>query len=184
MSFLNSDDCMTIGVIFLQFKKYFIYFNKVVLVQLESFLESNTTFEKFQSGFRKHHSTESALFKVLNDILLFVDSGDSVMLLLLDLSADCDTADHKILISRLEQYVGIIGCALDWFKSYLDDRTFYVCLDGFSLSSCALKFGVPQGSILAPVLFSLYICLLWGPFLPSMGCYFISMLVTPKLICP
>lgn len=120
---------------------------------MQSFAESNNTFEKIQSEFRKQHSTESALFKVLNDILLFVDS---VMLLLLDLSTDFDTADHKILISRLEQYVGIKGCALDWFKSFLDDITFYVFLDGFSSSSFALKFGVPQGSILAPVLFSLY----------------------------
>lgn len=97
------------------------------------------------------------------------------MLLLLHLNADFDTADHKILISRLEQYVGIKGCALDWFKSYLDGITFYVCFDGFSSSSCALKFGVPQGSILAPVLFSLYM-------LP-LGSIFTMHDLTPKLIC-
>ncbi len=98
---------------------------KAVLVQLQSFLESNSIFEKFQSGFRKHHSTETALLKVLNDILP-VDLGDTVIHILLDLSAAFDTIDHRILISRLEQCVGITGCALDWFKSYLEDRMFKV----------------------------------------------------------
>lgn len=124
--------------------------------QLQSHLELNSVFEEFQSGFRKYHSTESALLKVFNDILLSVDSGDSVILLLLDLSAAFDTVDHNILISRLEQCVGIEGCTLDWFKSHLNARTFSVCLDRFSSSVSVLDYGVPQGSILAPALFSLY----------------------------
>jgi len=68
--------------------------------------------------------------------------------------------DHKILISRLEQCVGIEGSTLDWFESYLNARMFSVCLDGFSSSVSVLDYGVPQGSILSPALLSLYLLLL------------------------
>ncbi len=100
--------------------------------------------------------TELALLKVFNDILLSVDSGDSVILLLLDLTGDIDSVDHIILISQLEQCVGIEGCALNWFESYLNDRTLSVCLDKLSSSVSVLDYGVPQGFILVPVLFWLY----------------------------
>ncbi len=76
-----------------------------------------------------------------------------MILLLLDLSGDIDSVDHRILISQLEQCVGIEGCVLNWFKSYLTDRTFSVCLDGFSSSVSVLDYGVSQGSILEPVFF-------------------------------
>lgn len=127
-----------------------------VSVQLQSFLETNNIAEKFQSGFRKKHSTESALLRVLNDILLFVDSGNSAILVILDLSAAFDTVDHEILLTRLEKCVGIQGTALSWFRSYLSNRTFSVGI-GRAVSSVArVACGVPQGSILAPILFSLY----------------------------
>lgn len=80
-----------------------------------------------------------------------------MILLLFDLSAAFDTVDHKILISRLEQCVGIEGSTLDWFESYLNARMFSVSLDGFSSSVSVLDYGVPQGSILSPALFSLYL---------------------------
>ncbi len=113
-------------------------------------------FETFQSGFRKHHSTESALLRVLKDILLSIDTGNSVVLLLLDLSAVFDTVDHSILISCLEHCVGIGGSVLKWFRSFVNNITFSVCVDGCSSSKSGLPCGVPQGSILAPILFSLY----------------------------
>jgi len=90
---------------------------KAVLIQLQSVLNENLLFEKFQSGFRKHHSTESALLKVLNDILVTVDFGNAAVLVLLDLSAAFDTIDHAILIVRLEKLVGMRGVVLNWFNS-------------------------------------------------------------------
>ncbi|KAF7642866.1 hypothetical protein LDENG_00249520, partial [Lucifuga dentata] len=85
-------------------------------------MEANDIFDKFQSGFRKKHSTESALLRVTNDILMRTDSGERTILLLLDLSAAFDTVDHGILIDRLRQCVGLGGTALQWFTSYLSNR--------------------------------------------------------------
>jgi len=99
--------------------------------------------EPLQSGFKALHSTESALLKVFNDLLLATDSGNSAILLLLDLTAAFDTVDHDILISRLENSVGISGTALEWFRSYLADRSFSVCLDGSVSPSAPLPCGVP-----------------------------------------
>lgn len=96
-----------------------------------------------QSGFKTLHSTESALLKVCNYILLATDSGDSVMLMLLDLTAAFDTVDHAILISHLEHWVRIKGIALKWFRSYLKCRTFCVSCDGSVSSLVPLSFGVP-----------------------------------------
>uniref|UniRef100_A0A3Q2ZS88 Reverse transcriptase domain-containing protein n=1 Tax=Kryptolebias marmoratus TaxID=37003 RepID=A0A3Q2ZS88_KRYMA len=122
-----------------------------------AYLIEHNILEVFQSGFKSFHSTESALLKVFNDIFLATDSGDCVVLVLLDLSAAFDTVDHRILFSRLEQWVGIGHIALDWFKSYLAKRTFCVCLDGHRSSSVPLSCGVPQGSVLGPLLFLLYL---------------------------
>ena len=129
---------------------------KVILCQLMPHLHQNNILERFQSGFRAHHSTESALLKVSNDLLLSVDSGDCAVLILLDLSAAFDTVDHNILIDRLQCGVGVSGIALSWFSSYLSNRSFAVNLGNFSSSSASLSCGVPQGSILGPILFSIY----------------------------
>ena len=84
------------------------------------------------------------------------DSGDSSILVLLDLSAAFDTVDHHILVDRLNKWVGITGSALDWFHSYLTDRSFSVAVGPYSSESTTLTCGVPQGSVLGPLLFALY----------------------------
>lgn len=129
---------------------------KVVYSQLYSYLNTHDILDTFQSGFRTCHSTESALLKVTNDILLPLDSGSHVVLVLLDLSAAFDTIDHEILLNRLECWVGVQGIALQWFALYLKDRTVAVNLGDFSSTLAPLVCGVPQGSILGPLLFSLY----------------------------
>lgn len=87
-----------------------------------------TIFNALQSEFRPHHSTESALVKVLNDIHLSSDVSKISVLVLLDLSAEFDTVDHKILFDRLEKLVGLSSTMLNWFKSYLQDREYFVSI--------------------------------------------------------
>ena len=129
---------------------------KVVCNQLLHFLNNNNIFDKFQSGFRQKHSTETALLKVSSDIIMKADAGECSVLLLLDLSAAFDTIHHSILLDRLQKWVGLSDLALGWFSSYLSGRSVSVAVDGYVSSSAPLTSGVPQGSILGPILFSLY----------------------------
>ncbi len=101
-----------------------------VCAQLCSFLQKNDIFEEFPSGFRPRHSTETAPVKIINDLLLASDQGCISLLVLLALSAAFDTIDHDILIDRLQNYTGIQGQALRWFRSYLSDRYHFVYLNG------------------------------------------------------
>uniref|UniRef100_A0A669EB57 Reverse transcriptase domain-containing protein n=1 Tax=Oreochromis niloticus TaxID=8128 RepID=A0A669EB57_ORENI len=125
---------------------------KIVLLQLQAYLDAHDICDKFQP----RHSTETALLRVLNDLLLITDSGHSAVLVLLDLSSAFDMVDHNILLTRLECTVGIRGEALNWFKSYLLNRSFSVTLGTYSSPTASLCCGVPQGSVLGPMLFSLY----------------------------
>uniref|UniRef100_A0AAR2M4G4 Reverse transcriptase domain-containing protein n=1 Tax=Pygocentrus nattereri TaxID=42514 RepID=A0AAR2M4G4_PYGNA len=129
---------------------------KVVAKQLSPYLHRNNLHEKFQSGFRPHHSTETALVKIINDLLLFTDQGNVSLLVLLDLSAAFDTIDHAILLDRLENLVGVTGTALSWFRSYLSDRYQFVNVKGESSVRAKVIYGVPQGSVLGPILFTIY----------------------------
>ncbi len=129
---------------------------KVVAVRLQSHLSSNNLYSERQSAYRKAHSTETALIRVTSDILEAIDSGRACVLVLLDLSAAFDTIDHSILLRRLQKYFGISGTALSWFRSYLTDRSQRVIIGDEKSTPATLDFGVPQGSVLGPVLYSMY----------------------------
>ncbi len=124
----------------------------VVFNQLNNYLNSNGYLDNFQSGFRVHHSTETALIKIINDIRFNSDSGKISVLVLLDLSAAFDTVDHNILLERLENWVGLSGMALKWFRSYLEGRGYFVSIGEHKSKWTSMTCGVPQGSILAPAL--------------------------------
>ena len=110
------------------------------------YIDNNGLCEVFQSAYRAYNSTETALLRVYNDIAKSIDNQKSVVLFLLDLSADFDTVYHSLLLDQ----------ALDWFRSYLSDRTQYVRIQDVSSDVHALPYGVPQGSVLGPLLYSLY----------------------------
>ncbi len=93
----------------------------MVAAQLVEHLHNNGLMDIFQSAYRKSHSTETALLRVQNDILMETDKGNVVLLVLLDLSAAFDIIDHEILLNRLYTRCGIRGTTLKWFRSYITD---------------------------------------------------------------
>ena len=109
-----------------------------------------------QYGFRKHHSTAYALACLYDKISSAIENKEYTVGIFIDLSKAFDTVDHHILISKLEHY-GVRGTALRWFESYLSGRQQYVEFNGICSELCQIKCGVPQGSILGPLLFLLYI---------------------------
>ena len=117
---------------------------KVVASRLHEHINAYKLHEEMQSAYRKFHSTETALLRVHNDIMLAVDRGSAVVLVLLDLSAPFDTIDHDILLQRVHKRIGVTGTALQWFKSYLTNRCQQVLIEDAVSSSFDLLFGVPQ----------------------------------------
>ena len=129
---------------------------KVVASCLNSHINSSHTSNDYQSAYRKFHSTETALLKIHNDILSSMDDGRVTALTLFDLSAAFNTIDHTIFLRRLGNWFGVRGKALDWFESYLTGRSQRIKLGNCLSSRSDLSFGVPQGSVLGPLLFTLY----------------------------
>ena len=107
-------------------------------------------------SFQPGHSTETALLKVVNDLLLAIDEGKLSVLVLLDLSAAFDTINHDILLHRLQHVFGIQDTVLSWFRSYLTKRFQTVSNQGTHSDQTELCCGVHQGSVLGPILFILY----------------------------
>ena len=128
---------------------------KVAAMRLTDYLCDNDLKESLQYAYKKHHSCETAPLRVQNDILKSIDNKQCVVLLLLDLSAAFDT-NHKILLHRLRFRFGTKEKALAWLQSYLTDRSQSVQIDGFTSSVRPLRFGIPQGSVLGPLLYLLF----------------------------
>jgi hypothetical protein len=121
-----------------------------------TYLERHHLLPVNQSGFRRGFSTETAIIKVVSDLLDAVDRGDDAMLALLDLSAAFDSVDHDILLERLRVSFGIYEKASCWFRTYLLDRRQHVRCGGSRSRIVNMACGVPQGSVLGPILFILY----------------------------
>jgi hypothetical protein len=130
---------------------------RVVLKRLNVHLETNNLNIPEQSAYKKYHSTETISIKVINDILVASDSNTATVLIMLDLSAAFDTVDHGILLKILENDIGIRSKGLKWFKSFLSGRSQRTRLGSTVSEIIELLFGVPQGSVLGPVLFNIYI---------------------------
>ncbi len=129
---------------------------RVVFNQLSLFLSQYNKLDDKQSGFRSGHSTETALLSVTEALRIAKADSKSPVLILLDLSAAFDTVNHQILLSTLSS-LGITGIPLRWFESYLTGRSFRVAWGGEVSKAHQLVTGVPQGSVLGPLLFSTYV---------------------------
>jgi exonuclease III len=123
--------------------------------QLDSFMTRNDRLPALQSGFRRRYSTETAILKISSDIFERLGRGEIVLVLSLDFSKAFDTVCHDILLKKLS-YHGVHGTELKWFSSYLQHRTQQVQVNGKRSSIFDINSGVPQGSILSPLLYIVY----------------------------
>ena len=120
------------------------------------FLKKHKILYKLQFGFRENHSTSLALIEALNEIYSKLDEGKFVLGFFLDLKKAFDTIDHKILLSKLEHY-GLRGVASNWLRSCLSNRKQFTFVNGCNSHLGTINTGVPQGSVLGPILFTLYV---------------------------
>ena len=126
-----------------------------MLDQLVPFLEEVSVVPRYQSAYRKLHSTETALVKIYDDLVSNTCHGKVSLLVLLDLSDAFDTVDHQLLLSDFF-VCGVEGTALSLLESYLENREQCVIMGESRSEPTTLKYGVPQGSVLGPVLFTVY----------------------------
>ena len=124
--------------------------------RLYSFFTKNNILNSSQFGFREGHSTTMALSEFVEGVLKKFDKGEAVCAVLLDLSKAFDTVDRRILLNKLECY-GIRGKMQSLIKSYLDQRKQFVNFSGYESTCEKIDVGVPQGSVLGPLLFLVHI---------------------------
>ena len=131
-------------------------FEKVVYEQIQTYFLQNNLFSKSQYGFRSQHSTEHAILELVDKISLALDNGNTPIAFYLDLSKAFDTLDHNFLLSKLKTY-GLTDLSLKWFCNYLSFRSQYTEINQIKSATIPISIGVPQGSILGPLLFIIYI---------------------------
>ena len=124
--------------------------------RLYTFLNNNNIIYNLQFGFRQQYSASHILINVTENIRKALDDGDIGCGVFVDLQKAFDIVDHQMLLAKLSHYE-ICGVSNDWFKSYLSNRSQYVSINGLDSGFAAINCGVPQGSVLGPPLFLLYI---------------------------
>ena len=129
---------------------------KIVYNRFIVFIESNNLLSRSQYGFRQNRSTTAAVLQLADHILQEFDKNKFVIGIFLDFTKAFETVDHQILLSKME-HMGVRGVALQWFKNYLENRQQLVLYNKFSSGFLNLEYSVPQGSILGPLLFNIYI---------------------------
>ena len=128
---------------------------KLMFNRVYNYLERNNIIYKLQFGFRSKHSTKHTLIDISENIKKALDNKKSACGIFVDLQKAFDTVNHEILIKKLSHY-GVRGVVNNWFSSYLKNRTQFVSILGFNSSHKETKHGVPQGSVLGPLLFLIY----------------------------
>ena len=130
---------------------------RLTISQVSSYLNSHNLYNTCQSAYRPCHSTETALLKVVYDLFLSLNKDNISVLALLDFSSAFDTIDHPIIVHRLHTDFGFTDAVLQWFSYYLTNRTHYISLSNHCSVFAPVHSGVPLGSVLRPILFTMYI---------------------------
>lgn len=125
--------------------------------RLIAYLERNGLFDRRQHGFRRDRSTATAIVDYLNEVYKRLDDGGACLGVFVDLSKAFDLVDHRLLLNKLCR-LGIRGIPNEWMKSYLTHRSQYVDLNGVKSDILITNRGVPQGSVLGPLLYIIYVC--------------------------